>query len=90
LVIKICSNSRFTEPSRIYWPVNEPLTFPCPQAQVVERYNNLFDPIGNRRNKLSDAIRLQQLFRDIEDEEDWIREKEPIAASTNRGECSQG
>jgi spectrin alpha len=56
----------------------------------VERYNNLFDPIGNRRNKLSDAIRLQQLFRDIEDEEDWIREKEPIAASTNRGECSQG
>ena len=51
----------------------------------MERYNNLLDPIGNRRNKLGDAIRLQQLFRDIEDEEDWIREKEPIAASTNRG-----
>lgn len=41
----------------------------------------------NRRSKLADAIRLQQLFRDIEDEEDWIREKEPIAASTNRGLC---
>lgn len=28
---------------------------------------------------------MQQLFRDIEDEESWIREKEPVAASTNRG-----
>ena len=43
--------------------------------------------MGSRRSKLSDAVRLQQLFRDIEDEEDWIREKEPIAASTNRGKA---
>ncbi len=42
--------------------------------------------MGKRKNKLSDALRLQQFFRDVEDEEDWIREKEPIAASTNRGE----
>ena len=28
---------------------------------------------------------VQQLFRDVEDEEAWIREKEPIVASTNRG-----
>ncbi len=28
---------------------------------------------------------MQQLFRDVEDEEAWIREKEPIIASTNRG-----
>ena len=38
-----------------------------------------------RKQKLSDSLRLQQLFRDMEDEETWIREKEPIAASTNRG-----
>lgn len=38
-----------------------------------------------RKQKLADSLRLQQLFRDIEDEETWIREKEPIAASTNRG-----
>ena len=43
------------------------------------------EPMHKRKQKLSDALRLQQLFRDIEDEEDWIREKEPIAASTNRG-----
>ena len=52
---------------------------------VLERYNNLFAPVGGRKEKLSDALRLQQFYRDVEDEEDWIREKEPIAASTNRG-----
>lgn len=40
-----------------------------------------------RKQKLSESLRLQQLFRDVEDEETWIREKEPIASSTNRGEA---
>lgn len=39
----------------------------------------------SRKQKLEDALRLQQFLRDVEDEEDWIREKEPIASSTNRG-----
>lgn len=38
-----------------------------------------------RKQKLADALKLQQFLRDVEDEEDWIREKEPIASSTNRG-----
>lgn len=38
-----------------------------------------------RRVRLADSLQAQQLFRDIEDEEAWIREKEPVAASTNRG-----
>lgn len=38
-----------------------------------------------RHQKLEDALRLQHFLRDVEDEEDWIKEKEPIAASTNRG-----
>ena len=42
-------------------------------------------PIMQRKQKLSEAMTLQQFLRDIEDEEDWIREKEPIASSTNRG-----
>lgn len=41
-----------------------------------------------RKQKLSDSLRLQQLFRDVEDEETWIREKEPIAASSNRGKTN--
>ena len=32
-----------------------------------------------------ESLAVQQLFRDVEDEEAWIREKEPIIASTNRG-----
>ena len=55
------------------------------QVVVLERYNKLFGPVSSRKEKLTDAHRLQQFYRDVEDEEDWIREKEPIAASTNRG-----
>lgn len=43
------------------------------------------DPMEARKQKLADALKLQQFLRDVEDEEDWIREKEPIASSTNRG-----
>ncbi|XP_072344928.1 spectrin alpha chain, non-erythrocytic 1 isoform X1 [Scyliorhinus torazame] len=55
------------------------------QETLVGRYEALKDPMVTRKQKLADSLRLQQLFRDIEDEETWIREKEPIAASTNRG-----
>jgi spectrin alpha len=55
------------------------------QVQLTERFNGLHDPMQARRQKLRDALRLQQFYRDVEDEEDWIREKEPIAASANRG-----
>jgi len=43
-----------------------------------------------RHQKLRDALRLQQFFRDIEDEVDWIKEKDPIASSTSRGVCVWG
>ncbi|GFT44789.1 spectrin alpha chain [Nephila pilipes] len=55
------------------------------QVGLVGRYNALQKPISTRRQKLQDSLRVQQLYRDVEDEEAWIREKEPIAASTNRG-----
>ncbi|KAK0146701.1 Spectrin alpha chain, non-erythrocytic 1 [Merluccius polli] len=55
------------------------------QEALVMRYDALREPMSARKQKLSDSLRLQQLFRDVEDEETWIREKEPIAASTNRG-----
>ena len=32
-----------------------------------------------------DSLAVQQVFRHIEDEEAWIREKEPIISSSNRG-----
>ncbi|XP_076436788.1 spectrin alpha chain-like isoform X4 [Babylonia areolata] len=54
-------------------------------VEVRERYEKLRAPLIARKQKLSEAQSLQQFLRDVEDEEDWIREKEPIAASTNRG-----
>ncbi|KAK7095430.1 spectrin alpha chain-like isoform X3 [Littorina saxatilis] len=54
-------------------------------VEVKERYEKLMAPLVSRKQKLTEAQSLQQFLRDVEDEEDWIREKEPIAASTNRG-----
>lgn len=55
------------------------------QVGLLDRYNALQAPMNARRVRLNDSLRVQQLFRDLEDEDSWIREKEPIAASTNRG-----
>lgn len=55
------------------------------EKRLLDRYTHLQDPLRRRRGKLSESLRGQQLFRDIDDELAWIREKEQIAASTNRG-----
>ncbi|VDP70732.1 unnamed protein product [Schistosoma mattheei] len=55
------------------------------QRQLSQRYYDLQKPLNQRREKLSDAYKLHQFFRDVEDEEDWIREKDPVAGSTNVG-----
>lgn len=44
---------------------------------LVSKFDGLFDPIARRKAKLAESLQLQQLLRDIEDEETWIREKEP-------------
>ena len=54
------------------------------QEALVARYEALKEPMVARKQKLADSLRLQQLFRDVEDEETWIREKEPIAASRRK------
>lgn len=46
-------------------------------SSLVNKFNNLFEPIQQRKQKLNESLQLQQLLRDIEDEETWIREKEP-------------
>jgi len=52
---------------------------------LQSRYTNLMKPMSMRKTRLMDSLAVQQLFRDVEDEEAWIREKEPIVNSTNRG-----
>jgi len=55
------------------------------EETLTKRYSALAAPMGERRQRLNDSLQVQQLFRDLEDEAAWIREKEPIAGSTNRG-----
>ncbi|XP_022904898.1 spectrin alpha chain isoform X2 [Onthophagus taurus] len=55
------------------------------QKILTDRYSALQNPMAVRKQRLLDSLQVQQLYRDVEDEEAWIREKEPIAASTNRG-----
>ena len=59
------------------------------KQQLVGKYNSLFEPIQARKQRLAESLQLQQLVRDIEDEETWIREKEPaigasLASNRNR------
>merc|ERR1712098_817851 len=55
------------------------------ENSLTQRYAGLMGPAGVRKQRLMDSLAVQQLFRDVEDEEAWIREKEPIINSTNRG-----
>ncbi|XP_026468326.1 LOW QUALITY PROTEIN: spectrin alpha chain-like, partial [Ctenocephalides felis] len=55
------------------------------EVALAERYQALHAPMAQRKKRLLDSLQAQQLFRDLDDEAAWIREKEPVAASTNRG-----
>ncbi|ETN75183.1 spectrin repeat-containing domain protein [Necator americanus] len=55
------------------------------QEALQTRFMNFRDPLEKRKNKLGESLQGNQLFRDIEDELAWIREKEQVAGSTNRG-----
>ncbi|CAB0012674.1 unnamed protein product [Nesidiocoris tenuis] len=52
---------------------------------VIDRYRSLQEPMQIRRDNLEDALLLHQLLRDIEDEMQWFKEKEPLAGSTDLG-----
>ncbi|XP_047410247.1 spectrin alpha chain, erythrocytic 1 isoform X3 [Sciurus carolinensis] len=55
------------------------------QQSLVSRFEALKEPLTTRKKKLIDLFRLQQICRDTEDEEAWIQETEPSAASTQLG-----
>eukprot|EP00051_Salpingoeca_urceolata_P021153 m.326944 g.326944 ORF g.326944 m.326944 type:complete len:2477 (-) comp19745_c14_seq3:188-7618(-) len=55
------------------------------QVALEERFQALSGPAAERRARLEAALKLQQFCRDIDDEESWIKEKEPGASSQNYG-----
>lgn len=42
------------------------------------------EPLNKRKNKLGESLEGNKLFRDIDDELAWIREKEQITTTTTR------
>ena len=56
------------------------------QRSLVERYDSLQVPLKSLKEKLEASHQLQLFFRDVEDEWAWMKEREPLAASTNNGE----
>lgn len=55
------------------------------QEKLVSRFEALKEPLATRKKKLIDLLNLQRICRDTEDEEAWIQETEPSAASTYLG-----
>ncbi|XP_057323872.1 spectrin beta chain, non-erythrocytic 1 isoform X4 [Microplitis mediator] len=51
----------------------------------INRYNSLQEPIQIRRDNLEDAKLLHQFLRDIEDELNWLIEKEQLACNNDLG-----
>lgn len=55
------------------------------QQALAARYAAFAAPTASRRRQLEDSLRLQQCFRDMDEELAWIAEKEPAALSQNFG-----
>lgn len=43
------------------------------------------EPLAWQKQRLDASYQLQQFFRDIDDEEQWIRDREPLASLANKG-----
>ena len=43
------------------------------RAAINDRYDRVKDLAARRRQKLNEAITVHQFFRDIDDEESWIK-----------------
>lgn len=56
------------------------------QQELKARYNALQEPLKAQKLRLEASHQLQQFFRDVEDEEVWIRERDQLASSTHAGE----
>ncbi|KAI6244011.1 Spectrin protein 1 [Aphelenchoides fujianensis] len=55
------------------------------QEALQGRFHALREPLNRRKNKLAESLEGNKLFRDMDDELAWIREKEQAASNTNRG-----
>lgn len=57
---------------------------------LIKRFNAIKSPVKNRKKRLVDSAKTQQLVCDIDDQLAWINEKEPLVISPNRGRDLMG
>eukprot|EP00043_Microstomoeca_roanoka_P018637 m.201569 g.201569 ORF g.201569 m.201569 type:complete len:2469 (+) comp16866_c1_seq3:1085-8491(+) len=60
------------------------------QQALTTRYQAFAQPMQRRKVQLQESLELQKYLRTIDDELSWIKEKEPLAASTNTGSSLTG
>ncbi len=51
--------------------------------------SSLEEPCEERKSQLQESLKLQQFFRDAEDEMHWIKEHKPLATSEDVGKSLQ-
>ncbi|XP_056601634.1 spectrin family protein isoform X2 [Triplophysa dalaica] len=55
------------------------------QRRVTDRFSELQDPLNQRRQRLLASKEAHQFNRDLEDEILWVKERMPLATSTDHG-----
>merc|ERR1719151_105580 len=55
------------------------------RSNINDRYKHIQDLAAHRQSMLNEAITLHQFFRDIADEESWIKEKKLLVGSEDYG-----
>lgn len=46
--------------------------------------------MARRHQQLEDSLKLHQFLHDVEDEQTWMREREPLASDTDLGSTLTG
>ena len=52
---------------------------------INDRYDKVRGQAAQRRTRLNEANTLHQFFRDVDDEESWIKEKKLLVSSDDYG-----
>ena len=54
------------------------------------RFSKLLEPATERRQQLEDSLKLQQFYREVEGEVQWVKEHKPLADSPDYGKSLTG
>ena len=69
---------------------NTLISLPLQQRGLNGKYDKLKETLNQRKKKFQDAQKYHEFLRDVEHEEIWIHEWEPVVSSTNLGKDLTG